>query len=276
MAELKYLDSRRALSLAEIREWWHFRDVLIMLVTRDLKVRYRQAVIGVLWALIQPIAMMAVFAWLFYRISENPLENPWRAFASGYLGLICWQIFAYSVREGTQSLVVNRNLVTKVYLPRLLLPSSVVVSACVDFLVAMPLILPLAIIAGIVPTLKIALAVPFLCLIVLATAACAIWMAALNALYRDIGHIVPFVLQMGLIVTPAAYEAELLGLDEQWYWIWGLNPLVLGIEGMRTALFDAPFPPVSLLVPGLVVTSLLTGFGLKYFRTVENWIADRV
>jgi lipopolysaccharide transport system permease protein len=276
MSQLRELKPGASLTWGGLKELWEARDVLALLLIRDLKVRYRQAVIGVLWALFQPVLLMLVFPWLFHRLGANPASEAGRPYLfSIFLGLLCWQFFAQSVREGTTSIVSNRNLITKVYFPRLLLPLSTVCAAAADFAVAATLLVPLMLWFGILPTPHIFLAVPFVLLVVVWSACCSIWASALNALYRDVGHTVPFLLLMGMFVSPVVFETS-VDIPHKWYWLWGLNPLVTGIEGLRGAVFGTGFPGPELVLPGLFVTAIGLIGGVSYFSSVETWIADRV
>lgn len=260
------------------RELWRYRELAWVFAARDLKVRYRQAVIGIAWAVLQPLVMMGLFL-VFARWSgKTPSESSQTYALSSYIGLLIWQLFSYTVRESTTSLVGHRDLVTKVYFPRLLLPLSTVLCALVDFGFALLMLLPLMWWTGVLPGVAVITFPLWILLAMLAAIAVGIWLSALNALYRDIGYVVPFLLQVGLFVTPVLYETGAVVPDD-WQWLWAINPLVGIIEGCRWSLLPVgrtAGPTVVMLGLSLLVTLLLLTSGLWYFRRAEQWIADRI
>jgi lipopolysaccharide transport system permease protein len=264
--------------LVDLRELWRFRELALVFAQRDLKVRYRQAAIGIAWAILQPLLTMLVSLVLFGWLGRQPVTAGAPYAVMVYIGLLVWQLFAYTVRESTASLVGHRDLVTKVYFPRLLLPLSTLLCALVDFAVALVVLAPLMLWAGVTPGLAVVWFPCFLLLAMAASMAVGIWLAALNALYRDIGYVVPFLLQLGLFVSPVLYETTAL-VPAEWRFVWQLNPLVAAIEGCRWACLPSGTgtPPGPLMiVQSVVVTSALLAGGLWYFRRAEQWIADRI
>ncbi|MBI1347532.1 ABC transporter permease [bacterium] len=260
------------------QELWQYRELALVFATRDLKVRYRQAVIGIAWAVLQPLVMMSLFM-VFTRWSgKTPSAHAETYAVSSYIGLLIWQLFSYTVRESTTSLVGHRDLVTKVYFPRLLLPLSTALCALVDFGFAFLVLVPLMWWTGIVPGMAVLLFPIWLLLALLTSIAVGIWLSALNALYRDIGYVVPFLLQIGLFVTPVLYETRSV-VPAQWQGLWALNPLVGMIEGCRWSLMPAGStdgPSVVIVVLSLCSLVALLVSGLWYFRRAEQWIADRI
>jgi len=260
------------------RELWRYRELAWVFAARDLKVRYRQAVIGIAWAVLQPLVMMGLFL-LFTRWSgKTPSQHANTYALSCYIGLLIWQMFSYTVRESTTSLVGHRDLVTKVYFPRLLLPLSTVICALVDFGFALLVLGPLLWWSGVLPGAAVIMFPLGIMLGMLAAIAVGIWLSALNALYRDIGYIVPFLLQIGLFVTPVLYETRAV-VPENWQWLWALNPLVGSIEWCRWSLLPAggtAGPTFVMLGLSILMTGLLLISGLWYFRRAEQWIADRI
>jgi len=253
------------------RELWDHRELLFFLVWRDVKVRYRQTVIGAGWAVIQPLVTMVIFTAVFNRIAKIGSEGiPYPVFA--YSGLLIWQLFAGALQRSIQSVVSSAPLITKVYFPRLVVPLAATVSATVDFAIAFIVLVILIISARLVPTWRIVALPGFVGLALLAALAVGLWLSALNVRYRDIGHAVPFLLQMWMFASPVAYPVSLVpGALQPFY---RLNPMVGAIEGFRWALFGQPIPdPQTILVSAGVVLVVLAG-GLVYFRRVERYFAD--
>lgn len=264
--------------IVDFRELWNYRELLLVFAVRDLKVRYRQAVVGIAWAILQPVATMLVFVVLFGWLGRRPAAEGAPYGLLAYIGMLVWQLFAYSVREGSSSLVGNRDLVTKVYFPRLLLPAATVVCALVDFLIALLVLIPLMIAFNVSPSARLLLLPAFLSLAILAALAGSLWAAALNALYRDIGYVIPFLLQLGFFAAPVVYQTDAL-VPERWRWLWGLNPLAATIEGCRWSIVVHPGvsgPDWKLLPVAAIVTLAVLIAGLAYLRRVERWIADRI
>ncbi|OYW22111.1 MAG: hypothetical protein B7Z55_05035 [Planctomycetales bacterium 12-60-4] len=259
----------------QLSELWTFRELAFVFAERDLKVRYRQAVIGVAWAVLQPLATMGVFLVLFQWLGRTPARAGHPYALVTYIGVVVWLMFASTVRESTASLVGNRDLVTKVYFPRLLLPLATLLCAGVDLSISLVVVAPLMWWFGIAPGLTVLCLPLFLMLGALVAVGVGIWLAALNAQYRDIGYIVPFFLQLGMIAAPVYYETTTM-VPERWQWIWPLNPLVAVIEGCRWSLLSTTPPSLWMLVLSGVVTVCLLSSGWWYFCRAEQWIADRI
>jgi lipopolysaccharide transport system permease protein len=257
------------LDLAEI---WEYRELLYFLIWRDIKVRYKQTVLGAAWAVLQPVLTMAIFSLVFGRLAKIPSDGfPYPVFV--FAALLPWQLFAHALNESGQSLVAHQHLITKVYFPRLLLPIAAVVAGLVDFAIAFVVLLLLLARAGIAPTAALATLPAFVVLAILTALAVGVWLAALNVRYRDVRYTLPFLTQAWLFITPIAYPASLF--PERIRPLLGLNPMA-GVEGFRHALLGTPGgararPGVS----AAVVAILLVG-GLFYFRRVERTFADVV
>lgn len=256
-------------------ELWAARELLGTLIARDLKVRYRQALVGVAWVLLQPLLSLIIFQVFFGLLGARTVSGSAPYAVTAYAGLLVWQFFASSVRDGANSLVQNRVMLTRVYFPRLLLPAAAVGAAAFDFLVAAPLLAPLMLWkhAALSPHCWIAPA--FLLLVLACALAAAVWLSALNALYRDIGYVVPFALQIGFFLTPVIYESTEV-IPDRWRWLYDLNPLSTAISGLRWSLLGAEPPPFPSTALSLLIVALLLGSGLVYFRRAEQWISDRV
>jgi lipopolysaccharide transport system permease protein len=252
---------------------WEYRELLYFLVWRDIKVRYKQTALGAAWAILQPLLTMLVFSIFFGTLAKMPSDGlPYPVFA--YAALLPWQLFAHALTESGNSLVANRQLITKVYFPRLLIPISAVLAGLVDFAIAFAILVGLMLFYGIVPTVNI-LALPlFLGLAVATALAVGIWLSALNVRYRDVRYTIPFLTQFWLFLTPIAYPSSLV--PEPWRAVYGLNPMAGVVEGFRWALLGSPGATGALVpVSALTVGVLLLG-GLVYFRHMEKTFADVV
>ena len=270
---LTYFGPDAGWKLIDLRELWRFRELALVFAARDLKVRYRQALVGIAWAVLQPLLTMVVFQVLFTLMNSNPTSGDVPA-VSMVCGLITWQLFASSLRDGTQCLVINRQLVTKVYFPRMLLPLATVLCALVDLLIGFVVLGGVMAWYGVTPSVHVWALPGFLLLAILLSFGAAVWLSALNALYRDLGYVVPFVIQLGFFLSPVVYETDAL-IPRDW-WGYGLNPMVVVIEGFRWAILGSRMPtPLMLgLSTGVALALLLSG--LAYFHRAEQWIADRV
>ena len=256
-----------------LRELWRYRELLYFLVWRDVKVRYKQTVLGAAWAILQPFFTMVVFSIFFGRLAKIPSDGlPYPIFA--YCALLPWQLFAHALTESGNSLVGNQNLITKVYFPRLVIPLAAVLSGVVDFAVAFVVLLGMMVYYGTVPT-SAAVTLPVFLFLVLATAlGVGLWLSALNVQYRDVRYTIPFLTQTWLFVTPVAYPAKLV--PEAWRAVYGLNPMAGVVEGFRWALLGTASPPGPLLAVSVAAVLTLVVSGLYYFRRMEKTFADVV
>jgi len=257
----------------DLAEVWAYRELLYFFIWRDIKIRYKQTVIGAGWAIIQPFATMIVFSLFFGKLAKMPSGGvPYPIFY--YSALLPWMYFATALTAATGVVVEHQRIITKVYFPRLILPMSAVVGGLVDFAIAFVILLLMMVYYSIVPTVAI-LYLPLFLLLALATALGAgLWLSALNAIYRDVRYAVPFMVQFWLFASPVAYPSSLI--PEKWRWLYGLNPMAGVIEGFRWALTGQGRPPdLFLLASAGAVVLLLVG-GLIYFRKMEGTIADVV
>lgn len=273
---MRFIDADAGWGLADLREAWDYRELLLAFTLRDLKVRYRQAFVGVAWVVLQPLVMLLIFRVFFVKVLNRDVTASGVPYAvSAYAGLLWWQFFAGSVRDAASSLVQNRILVTRVYFPRMLLPLSAVGAALVDLGVGSVLLIVLMAANGLVPGWTLLACPVFLAFGIATVAAATIWLSALNAIYRDIGYVVPFLLQLGFFVTPVVYETADL-VPAAWQWWFRINPVTVTIEGLRWSLFGGDSAAGSpAVVSALLVLVVLAG-GLVYLRRVESWIADRI
>ena len=253
-------------------ELWAYRDLLAILVWRDIKVRYKQTALGALWAILQPVFMMIVFTLFFGRLAKVPSNGlPYSLFA--FTGLLPWQLFSHAISESSNSLVSSERLITKVYFPRLLIPLSAVLGGLVDFVVAFAVLLLMIAYYRVALTWTV-LTVPFFVLLALVTAlAFGLWLSALNVKYRDVKYTIGFLLQFWLFATPVVYPASMV--PEKWRPLLGLNPMAGVVEGFRWALLGQPISS-ALLVTSVTTAILVLVGGLVYFRSMEQEFADIV
>ncbi len=257
----------------DLRELWAARELLYFFVWRDIKVRYKQTAIGAGWAVIQPFMTMVVFSLFFGKLAKMPSYGlPYPIFY--YSALLPWTYFAGALQSATNVVVDQQHIITKVYFPRLVLPLSAVVSGLLDFAIAFVVLLGLMAYYRIVPHPAILLLPCFLLLAIFTALGVGLWLSALNALYRDVRYVVPFLVQFWLFASPVAYPSSLV--PERWRWLYGLNPMAGVIEGFRWALTGHGQPPNILLAASTGMVLLLLGGGLAYFHRMEGTVADVV
>jgi len=246
---------------------------LYFFVWRDLKVRYKQTLIGVVWVVLQPLMSMGVFTLFFGRLAKLPSDGlPYPVFY--FSALAPWTYFSTALTAATNVVVENQRLITKVYFPRLILPLSSVMSGLVDFAIAFAVLLALVLGYGLRPGVN-ALWLPFLLLLALATAlGVGLWLSALNALYRDVKYVTPFLVQFWMLASPVAYPSSLV--PGKWQWLYGLNPMTGVIEGFRWALTGRGQAPGALLLASAVAVAALLLGGALFFQRMEGTVADSV
>ena len=257
----------------KLKELWEYRELLYFLVWRDVKVRYKQTVLGAAWAIIQPFFTMVVFSIFFGRLAKIPSDGvPYPIFS--YAALVPWTFFAHSLNQSSSSLVSSANLIQKVYFPRLAVPIGAVLSGVVDFVLAFIVLLAMMLYYDIVPNVN-ALWLPFFFLLALVTSlGVGLWLSAMNVRFRDIRYTVPFLVQFWLFATPVAYPSSLL--SEPWRTLYGINPMVGVVEGFRWGLLGTDTAPGPIIaVSSLMAVAILVG-GAFYFRRVEKTFADIV
>lgn len=266
------LPSRRWVPV-NLAELWEYRELLYLLVWRELKVRYKQTAIGVAWAVVQPFFTMVVFSVIFGRLAKLPSDGlPYPVFS--YTALLPWQLFAFALTQSSNSVVENQRLLTKVYFPRLLMPIAAVSVGLADFAICFVLLLGMMAYYGITPTIAI-VTIPLWTLLAVATAlAVGLWLSALNVRYRDVRYTVPFMTQVWLYATPVAYASSLV--PEKWRLVYALNPMVGVVEGFRWALLGTGPAPGGMAAVSGVAVALILASGLFYFRRTERTFADIV
>jgi len=257
----------------KLRELWEYRELLYFLTWRDIKVRYKQTVLGAAWAILQPFMTMVVFSLFFGRLARIPSDGlPYPIFSLA--GLVPWQFFAYGLNQSSNSLVGSANLIKKVYFPRLTIPLSSVLAGAVDFALAFALLVAMMLFYGVRPGWQ-ALWLPAFFLLAFVTAlGVGLWLSALNVEYRDVRYLVPFLVQFWMYATPIAYPSSLL--SEPWRTLYGLNPMAGVVEGFRWALLGARTRPGPLIAASALASLIVLVTGAFYFRRMEKTFADVV
>lgn len=256
------------------RDLWKYRELFYFLAWRDILVRYKQTVIGIAWALVRPLATMLVFTIVFGKLAKLPSDGvpyPILVFAA----LLPWQFFANAFSEAGNSLVSNAGMLTKIYFPRLIIPTSAVITSLVDFLLSGVIMFLLMIWYGYWPDARI-MALPFFTLLAFATAlGCGIWVATFNVKYRDFGYVIPFLLMLGLYISPVGFSSAVI--PDEYRLLYSLNPLVGVIDGFRWSIIGGDS---QIYIPGLIVSSLIVFVilvtGILHFRRTEKSFADRI
>jgi lipopolysaccharide transport system permease protein len=250
---------------------WEYRELGYILIWRDITVRYKQTAIGVAWVILQPLITMMIFTAIFGIMAKMPSDGIWYPVFS-LTALLPWTYFSQAVTRAGESVVVNAKIVSKIYFPRLWLPLAMVVSPLVDFALSMVLLFGLLFYAGIPLTWKIVTLPVFILLAMLTALGLSLFTSAMNAKYRDVGHAIPFVIQIWMYLSPIVYPVSLV--PERWRWIYGLNPMAGVIEGFRWALLGRTAPDPIVMAESLVVLVLVIIAGLVYFRQMERQFAD--
>lgn len=266
--------SSRRVSL-QLDRLWAYRELLYFLVWRDVKVRYKQTALGILWILLQPVASMIIFTLLFgYLLAVPSGDAPYPLFA--FAALLPWNYFAGSLHRAGASLVGNTNLITRVYFPRLIIPISSVLSGLADLAIAFVLLLGLMLYFGVMPTAAVWWLPAFVLLALITALGFGLWLAALNVRYRDVNHILPFLVQLWMYATPVVYGSSLI--PERFRLLLALNPMTGVVEGFRWALLGRVLadarPPTSLFLVSVTIALLVLLAGLIYFRHTERTFAD--
>jgi lipopolysaccharide transport system permease protein len=263
---------QRGLPRLGLRELWTYRDLALILALRDLQLRYRQTLLGVAWVVLQPLTAMLIFSLVFGRLAQLPSDGvPYTSFALA--GLTVWTFVSTAVSSAATSLTEDRDLVTKVYFPRMLAPVAAVLASSVELLITLVLLIPVFAIDRVVPPPQV-LTLPLWILgaILLATAV-GLWLSAANVLYRDVRYVLGFLLQAWLFISPVAFSSSLV--PDGWRWVYNLNPAAGLIDGMRWALLDGPSPGPQLAVSvGSLILLLVSG--AAWFRTAERVFADTI
>lgn len=255
------------------RDLWRYRELFYFLAWRDVLVRYKQTAIGIAWALLRPFLTMIVFTVVFGRLANLPSEGDAPYPILVFAAMLPWQFFANALTECSNSLITNANLLSKVYFPRLVVPTSAVIVSFVDFLISGIILLGLMAWFNAIPTWRILTLPLFIAIAIAAAMGVGLWLAALNVQYRDFRYIVPFIVQFGLYISPVGFSSTIVPID--WRLFYSLNPMVGVIDGFRWAIIGSD---VQLFWPGFLLSLLLVivvlTTGIRYFRHMERSFAD--
>ncbi len=268
-----YIKPSRGWAALKLSELWAYRELLYFLTWRDIKVRYKQTVLGSAWAIIQPFMTMIVLSIFFGNFANIPSDDlPYPIFS--FAALVPWTFFANGLTQATASVVSSANLVKKIYFPRMVIPISAILSGVIDFLFSFLMLIFLMVFYRITPTVNIIWLPAFLLLALATSLGVGLWLTAMNVQYRDIRYVVPFIVQIWFIATPVAYPSSML--DEPWRTLSGINPMVGVVDGFRWALLGTTDVPVSMIVISSLIALILLISGGFYFRRVEKTFADVV
>jgi len=257
-----------------LKELWRYRELIYFLIWRDVKVSYKQTLLGAAWAILKPFFSMVIFSVIFGTLAKIPTDEvPPPLFY--YAGLLPWIFFQDGISKASTSLVTGRNLITKVYFPRLAIPISSVIAGLVDFLLAFIVLIGMMIYYGYQPTTAVWTLPLFMLLALITALGGGLWLAALNVAYRDIGYVTPFLVQAWLYASPVVYSATLI-TGNYWQLIYGLNPMAGVVQGFRWAILGVGQPPSSFLAASVGVALTLLISGALYFRRMERTFADVV
>lgn len=259
----------------QLADLWEYRELLFFLTWKDIKVRYKQTVLGVAWAVLQPLMSVFMFSIFFGRLAKIPSDGlPYPVF--NMAAMVPWTLFAFGLAQCSNSLVGNQNLLKKVYFPRLMIPLSSLLAGLVDFLVAFVLLLGMMGYYHIIPTLNIIWLPFFVVLTVTTSLGVGLWLSALNVNYRDVKYLVPFLVQFWMLATPIAYPSSLLNAYPTWKLLYGLNPMVGVVEGFRWALLGTASQPGPMFFASTAASIAILFGGYYYFRRTEKTFADTV
>jgi lipopolysaccharide transport system permease protein len=272
-APLIHLRPSRGWSVRRLPELWQYRELLYFLMWRDMKVRYKQTVIGILWAVLRPFLMMVVFTVIFGKLAKLPSEGSAPYALMVYAAMLPWLFFATSVSEASNSLIGNTQLITKVYFPRLIIPTSAIITSFVDFLISFGILVLLMIYYQFAPTWNILFLPVFLLVAFLAAMGIGLYITAVNVKYRDFRYVIPFLVQFGLYISPVGFSSAII--PEEYRLLYSLNPMVGVIDGFRWAILGGEshlYLPGFLMSMGVMLFFLI--IGIRKFRKMEESFAD--
>ncbi len=254
---------------------WRYRELFVVLAWRDISVRYKQTIIGILWAIIRPFLTMVVFTVIFGRIAKLPSDGNTPYALLVFAAMLPWSLFSNALSESSNSLISNANLIGKVYFPRLIIPAATLVTAFIDFLISFIMLTGMMFYYQFAPAPQLLLLPIFIVLALMASLGPGLWITALNVKYRDFRYIIPFVVQFGLYVSPVGFSSNVV--PEQWRLLYSLNPMVGVIDGFRWCILGGESP---LYLPGFLLSLAISSFflwlGLSQFRKMEKTFADLI
>ena len=271
--ETIYIKPSTGLTALNLRDLWIYRELVLFMIWRDIKVRYKQTLLGAAWALIQPILTMLVFNFIFGTIAKVPTEGiPYPIFS--YTALLPWGLFTAALNTASRSLTSNQNMITKIYFPRLVLPLASVLGGLVDFAIAFLILIVMMIYYRVTPTAAVWLLPFFLLLAIVTALGVALWLSAINVQYRDVNYVLPFLTQFWLFLTPVAYSAKVI--SAKWQLVYSLNPMAGVVNGFRWALLGTHTGPSLNMAVSVAISLVVLISGLFYFRSMERTFADTI
>jgi len=272
-AQVTFIQPSKGWSALNLGDLWLYRELILFMTWRDLKVRYKQTLLGVGWAVIQPFLTMVVFSIFFGNLAKVPSDDvPYPIFS--YTALIPWTLFSKALQDASRSLVASRHMITKIYFPRMILPLASILAGVVDFLISFIVLVGMMLFYGITPTHNIWILPIFLILALVTAAGVGLWLSALNVIYRDVGYILPFLTQFWMFLTPIAYPTSLV--PGKWQSLYAINPMTGVVDGFRWALLGTGEPPGMMTLISSLVAMILLISGMFYFRRTERLFADMV
>ena len=268
-----YIKPSTGLTALNLRDLWIYRELVFFMIWRDIKVRYKQTLLGAAWAIIQPVLTMLIFNFVFGTVAKVPTEGiPYPIFS--YAALLPWGLFSAALNNASRSLTTNQNMVSKIYFPRLVLPLASVLGGLVDFAIAFLILIVLMIYYKITPTTAIWTLPLFIILTVITALGVALWLSAINVQYRDVNYVLPFLTQFWLFLTPVAYSANVI--SAKWQFVYSLNPMAGVVNGFRWALLGTNTGPNMNMVVSICISLVFLVSGLFYFRSMERTFADTI
>jgi lipopolysaccharide transport system permease protein len=269
-----YIKPSTGLAALNLGDLWNYRELVFFMIWRDIKVRYKQTLLGAAWAIIQPLMTMLIFNFLFNNVAKVPTDGiPYPIFS--FTALLPWGLFTTALSQASRSLTSNHNMITKIYFPRLVLPVASVLAGLVDFAIAFVILIGLMIYYKVTPAWGVLWALPlFLLLAVITALGVALWLSAVNVKYRDVNYALPFITQFWLFLTPVAYSAKII--SDRWQLVYSLNPMAGVVNGFRWALLGAGSGPNLALWVSVGISVLVLFSGLIYFRNMERTFADTI
>jgi lipopolysaccharide transport system permease protein len=259
-----------ALNLSDL---WTYRELVLFMIWRDLKVRYKQTLLGASWAVIQPVLTMLVFNYVFGTVAKVPTDGvPYPIFS--YTGLLPWGLFVTALNTASRSLTANQNMITKIYFPRLVLPLASVLAGVVDFAIAFVVLIMMLIFYKVTPTPAVWTLPLFLVLALVTALGTALWLSSINVQYRDVNYVLPFLTQLWLFLTPVAYSSSVI--SEKWQIAYALNPMAGVVNGFRWALLGTDTGPSVTMAISTAIALIVLVSGLFYFRSMERTFADTI
>ncbi len=271
--ETIYIKPSIGITALNLRDLWIYRELIFFMIWRDIKVRYKQTLLGAAWAIIQPVLTMLVFNFIFGTVAKVPTEGlPYPIFS--YTALLPWGLFSAALNNASRSLTTNQNMITKIYFPRLVLPLASVLGGLVDFAIAFLILIVMMIYYKTAPTAAIWTLPLFLLLTVITALGVALWLSAINVQYRDVNYVLPFLTQFWLFLTPVAYSAKVI--SAKWQIVYSLNPMAGVVNGFRWALLGTNTGPNLNMAVSVCISLIFLVSGVFYFRSMERTFADTI